>query len=85
MSQDSGEFNKRPDSGQKPKPQVALTRGNPRWFLERDNEFTVLQWPPQSPGLDPIEHLWDVVGQEIHIMDVQLTNLQQLRDAVLSI
>ncbi len=39
----------------------------------------------QSPDLNPIKHLWDVVEQEIHIMDVQLTNLQQLRDAIMSI
>ncbi len=55
------------------------------WFLEHDNEFILLKWPPQSPDLNPIEHLWDVVEQEIHIMDVQLTNLQQLRDAIMSI
>ncbi len=55
------------------------------WFLEHDNEFTLLKWPPQSPDLIPIEHLWDVVEQEIHIMDVQPTNLLQLRDAIMSI
>ncbi len=36
-------------------------------------------------NLNPIEHLWDVVEREIRIMDVQLTNLQQLRDAIMSI
>ncbi len=55
------------------------------WFLEYDNEFTLLKWPPQSPDLNPIEHLWDVVEREIRIMDVQPTNLQQLRDAIMSI
>lgn len=29
-----------------------------------------------------IEHLWDVVEQESSIMDVQLTNVQQLCDAI---
>ncbi len=55
------------------------------WFLEHDNEFTLLKWPPQSPDLNPIEHLLDVVEREIHIMDVQPTNLQQLRDTIMSI
>ncbi len=54
-------------------------------FLEHDNEFTLIKRPPQSLDLNPIEHLWDVVDREIHIMDVQPTNLQQLRDAIMSI
>ncbi len=55
------------------------------WLLEHDNEFTLLTWPPQSPDLNPIEHLWDVVEREICFMDVQPTNLQQLRDAIMLI
>jgi len=45
-------------------------------------ELTVLKWPPQSPDLNPIEHLWDVVEREL---DVHPTNLHQLQDAILSI
>ncbi len=55
------------------------------WFLDHDNEFTLLIWPPQSPDLNPIARIWDVVEWEIRIMDVQLTILQQLRDAIVSI
>ncbi len=31
-----------------------------------------------------MEHLWDVLEREICIMDVQLTNLQTLQDAIMS-
>ncbi len=55
------------------------------WFLGHDNEFTLLKWPPQSLDLNPMQHLWDAVEREIRIMDVQPTNLQQLRDAIMSI
>ncbi len=54
------------------------------WFLEHDNEFAEVRRPPQSPDLNPTEHLWDVVEREIGIMDLQLTYLQQLRDAIMS-
>jgi len=54
------------------------------WFLEHDNEFTALKFPPQSPDLNPIEHM-DVVEQELRALDVHPTNLHQLQDAILSI
>lgn len=47
--------------------------------------FSVLQWPPQSPALNP-EHLWDVNGVEweIHSMIIQLIALQQLCVTIIS-
>jgi len=62
------------------------------WFLEHDNEFTVLKWPPQSPDLNPIninykiiKYLRDLVEWEFCALDVHPTNLHQLQDAILII
>lgn len=55
------------------------------WFLKHDDELTELQCPPQSPDLNRIEQLQDVVEREIHIMDVQQKNLQRLCDAIMTI
>lgn len=53
--------------------------------LEHDDDVTVLKWPLWPPDLKLIEHLLDVMELEIHIMDVQATNLYQLCDAIMSI
>jgi len=42
------------------------------WFLEHDNDLTVLKWPPQSPDLNPIEHLWDVVEKELDVHPISI-------------
>jgi len=42
------------------------------WFLEHNNELTVLKWSPQSPDLNPIEHLWDVMERELRSLDVAI-------------
>lgn len=44
--------------------------------------MTVLNWPPESPALNSEENLWDVVEREIHIVDIQLTNVKQLHHAI---
>ncbi|OXA40190.1 Transposable element Tcb1 transposase [Folsomia candida] len=35
------------------------------WAFFKKNKMTVLDWPPQSPDLNPIEHLWDHIEREI--------------------
>ncbi len=35
------------------------------WFLEHDNEFTLLKWPPHSPDLNPIEQWFSPGGARV--------------------
>uniref|UniRef100_A0AAY5KPB9 Tc1-like transposase DDE domain-containing protein n=1 Tax=Esox lucius TaxID=8010 RepID=A0AAY5KPB9_ESOLU len=53
------------------------------WFEEHDEEFKVLPWPPNSPDLNPIEHLWDVLDQQVRSTPAPPRNLQELKDLLL--
>ena len=48
------------------------------WFEEQDKEFKVLPWPPNSPDLNLIVHLWDVLEKEVRSMEAPPYNLQDL-------
>ncbi|MCM0158344.1 transposase [Candidatus Nardonella dryophthoridicola] len=48
------------------------------WFQE--NNVQVLQWPAQSPDLNPIENLWEEVERQIRTMT--FPNKQTLIDKI---
>ena len=50
-------------------------------YLEVNN-VEVLPWPPYSPDLSPIEHLWDQLGRRISIRAPRPTNRQELIEAL---
>lgn len=48
-------------------------------FLE-DNNIEML--PPMSPDLNPIEHVWDMMGRALRNLERQPNNLEQLETAL---
>nr|KAF6330375.1 hypothetical protein mMyoMyo1_012365 [Myotis myotis] len=48
------------------------------WFQEHEGDFALLRWPPRSPDLNPIGHLWDKVKRAIR----QPSNLTELDSAI---
>ncbi|GFX14712.1 transposable element Tc1 transposase [Trichonephila clavipes] len=55
------------------------------WFQEHDAEFQLLSWPLNSPNLNPIEHIWDVMGRQLRVQRPPIHNISDLRDRCLNI
>lgn len=49
------------------------------WLAQK--HIRTLDWPAQSPDLNPIENIWDHIDREIH--DKTINNLNELWEAVL--
>ena len=43
---------------------IYTTRDTMAWFAE--NNIQVMEWPPNSPDLNPIEHCWKRVKEKLH-------------------
>ena len=52
-----------------------------RW--KEENGVPFLPWPAQSPDLNPIEHLWDVLERKLRERQKQPKNEDELFDFLL--
>ena len=41
---------------------------------------SAVPWPAMSPVLNPIEHVWDMVGRRIHAREPPVQNIRQLEE-----
>ena len=51
-------------------------------FLEV-NEIELLEWPPYSPDLNPIENLWGILTQDVYRAGRQYSSVTNLKDAII--
>ncbi|GBM95048.1 hypothetical protein AVEN_117609-1 [Araneus ventricosus] len=55
------------------------------WFEEHTDEFHLMSWPPNSPDLNPMEHIWDVMERQLRAQTPPCPNISTLRDRCLYI
>ncbi|GFX45131.1 transposable element Tc1 transposase [Trichonephila clavipes] len=55
------------------------------WFQEHEAESQLMSWPPNSPDLNQIEHIWDVMRQQLRVQRPPIHNISDLRDPCLNI
>ncbi|KAL0956116.1 hypothetical protein HGRIS_014913 [Hohenbuehelia grisea] len=51
-----------------------------KWF--ENQGITVMDWPAQSPDLNPIEHLWEHIKRQLNTWDTQQKGVHELWDRV---
>ncbi|GBM33762.1 hypothetical protein AVEN_47057-1 [Araneus ventricosus] len=55
------------------------------WFEEQTDEFHLMFWPPNSPDLNPMEHIWVVMQRQFRAQNPPYPNISTLRDRCLEI
>ncbi|GBN30645.1 hypothetical protein AVEN_144307-1 [Araneus ventricosus] len=55
------------------------------WFEEHTDEFHLMSWPPNSPDLNPMEHILDVMERQLTAQTLPCPNISALRDRCLEI
>ncbi|GBO08521.1 hypothetical protein AVEN_170901-1 [Araneus ventricosus] len=53
------------------------------WFEEHTDEFHLMSWPPNSPDINPMEHILDVMERQLRAQTPPCPNISTLRDLCL--
>lgn len=55
-----------------------------RNYLE-EVQINTMEWPANSPDLNPIENLWDILGRRLRATPIQPNNLQEVGERLIQI
>ncbi len=58
-----------------------VSKQTKKWFSKQ--KINVLDWPPQSPDLNPIENVWDYLDRQVRKRQDEIKNLQDLERILL--
>jgi transposase len=59
---------------------IHVARSTMKWF--ETHNIKVLNWPPLSPDLNPIENIWGIMAREIYDGGKQFSNVNELKTAI---
>jgi transposase len=48
----------------------------------KNNKIKVMEWPAQSPDLNPIENLWEIIDKKIRKRTVKASNCNELWEII---
>ncbi|GFT83241.1 transposable element Tcb2 transposase [Trichonephila clavipes] len=48
------------------------------WLDQHSSNFSVINWPPRCPDINPIDHLWDVIEQGVKGHPTAPTNIIEM-------
>lgn len=61
---------------------MSVLRATVRRRLNGANDINVMNIPVNSPDLNLIEHIWDLLEQKVRSPDIQIINMIQMREVL---
>ena len=65
---------------QQDNPPIHISDSTKAWF--QANNIGVLEWPPKSPDMNPVENLWGILVRKIYENGEQYSTVEDLKNSI---